>query len=326
MPKVSVIIPVYKVEKYISRCVRSLMEQTLPDVEYVFVDDASPDKSIDILEDVLSEYPQHAERVRILHHNQNKGLPAARNTGLAAATGEYVFHCDSDDFVELNALEKLYEAAQEKHAEIVWCDYYITYPDKERYLSQPSYSTPWDALHGILCGKMKYNVWNKLVKRSLYVDNHITFPEGKAMGEDITMMKLFPHATNVAYVSLPLYHYEQGNVSSITRHFTSQHLESLRSNSEDLLAYMKSLYGDSIDVQLYSFMLLIKWPFLCSSDTVLYKEWKKWYPEANPFIWSDPNVNKRIKFVEWLASKGQFWAVWLHYVVVIKLLYSVMYK
>lgn len=108
---VSVIIPVYNVGKFIERCARSLMEQTMDNVEYIFVDDASPDNSIQILQKVLADYPNRRDNVRILTHAENKGLPAARNTGLAVATGEYIFHCDSDDFVEPDMLEQLYGKA-----------------------------------------------------------------------------------------------------------------------------------------------------------------------------------------------------------------------
>lgn len=189
--KISVIIPVYNVGKFIERCVQSLMEQTMDNVEYIFVDDASPDNSIQILQKVLVDYPGRHDDVRILTHVENKGLPAARNTGLAVATGEYIFHCDSDDFVEKDLLSTLYETACRENADIVWSDYYISYPNNERYLKQPSYDTPEAALKGMLNGRMKYNVWNKLVKRSLYTDNDITFPSGYAMGEDMTMMFLF---------------------------------------------------------------------------------------------------------------------------------------
>ena len=103
--KVSVIIPIYKVEAFIERCAATLMEQTLPEVEYIFVDDATSDNSIDVLEEVIARYPQRKGQVRIVHNAENKGLPAARNTGLALATGEYIFHCDSDDYVEPSMLE-----------------------------------------------------------------------------------------------------------------------------------------------------------------------------------------------------------------------------
>ena len=94
--KVSVIIPVYKVEKFIDKCASSLLEQTLDDVELIFVDDASPDGSMNLLKECVSRYPKREGQIKIIHHEKNQGLPAARNTGLAKAVGEYVFHsCES---------------------------------------------------------------------------------------------------------------------------------------------------------------------------------------------------------------------------------------
>ena len=97
--KVSVIIPIFGVERFIRKCAETLMEQTLQEVEYIFVNDATPDGSISVLKEVIAYYPQRLTHVRIIEHKVNKGLPAARNTGLSYATGEYVFHCDSDDYL-----------------------------------------------------------------------------------------------------------------------------------------------------------------------------------------------------------------------------------
>ena len=184
--KVSVIIPVYGVEAFIERCMRSLLEQTLQEVEFIVVDDCSPDKSIAIARKVVSEYPNRS--VRFISHEANKGLPAARNTGLEVATGEYVFHCDSDDWVEPDMLETLYRAAEEAKADIVWCDWFLSFEKNERYMVQPQYAIPTDALKGMLSGTMKYNVWNKLVKRELYTANAISFPSGYGMGEDMSVI------------------------------------------------------------------------------------------------------------------------------------------
>ena len=108
MPKVSVIIPIYKVEAFIVRCVNSLMRQTLSDIEYIFVNDATPDNSMALLQLTVNSYPERKEQVRIVAHEYNQGLPAARNSGLAVATGKYIFHCDSDDYMEDEMLEQLY--------------------------------------------------------------------------------------------------------------------------------------------------------------------------------------------------------------------------
>lgn len=323
--KVSVIIPVYKVEKFIGRCVKSLMEQTLSDVEYIFVDDASPDDSIQILHKVIKDYPERYEHVKILTHVENKGLPAARNTGLAAVSGEYIYHCDSDDFVEKDLLSTLYETACREMADIVWCDYYISYPDNERYLKQPSYNTPEAALKGMLHGRMKYNVWNKLVKRSLYTDYHITFPAGYAMGEDMTMMFLFSYAHKVAYVGKALYHYVS-NSASMTNVPKPNHLVELKYNSDRVLSFLEKRYNGTWIEEGYSFMLLMKWPFLAGHTNKLYPLWKEWYPESNSHIWNSKDVSLRIRFVEACAAHGQFGLVTLHDWVVLRFLYGIMYK
>ena len=176
--KVSVIVPIYKVERFIARCVTSLMKQTLQDVEYIFVDDATPDQSLSILQEVLVAYPERKKYVKILHHKDNQGLPAARNTGLEVSEGEYIFHCDSDDYVEPDMLETLYNEALKNNADIVWCDWFLTFGQNERYMKQPNYNTPLEAVKAMLGGAMKFNVWNKLVKRELYQKNAITFPAG----------------------------------------------------------------------------------------------------------------------------------------------------
>ena len=96
MHKISIIVPIYNVEQYIERCARSLFEQTYDDIEYVFVDDCSPDNSLNILYEVLNDYPHRISNVKIIRHIENKGLTAARNSGLEVATGDYIAHCDSD--------------------------------------------------------------------------------------------------------------------------------------------------------------------------------------------------------------------------------------
>ena len=92
--KVSVIVPIYKVEKFIARCAKQLFEQTLPEVEYIFVNDCTPDNSMLELAKTIQAYPHKEHAIRICTHEVNKGLPSARNTGLQHAQGEFIFHCD----------------------------------------------------------------------------------------------------------------------------------------------------------------------------------------------------------------------------------------
>lgn len=324
--KVSVIVPIYKVEPFIGRCARSLMEQTLMDVEYIFVDDASPDNSIAVLRRVLADYPERSSHVKVLSHAENKGLPAARNTGLSVAQGEYIFHCDSDDFVEPDMLEQLYGKATETDADIVWCDWWLSFAKNERYMNQPEYFTPLDALKGMLSGVMKFNVWNKLVKRKLYTDSNITFPAGYGMGEDMTMMRLFARAEKVVYLPKAFYHYVQLNTSAFSKTYSGRHLLELQHNVSLLITDLQQMFGNKLDCEITFLKLDVKFPFLISGDSTKYALWKKWYPEANSYILKNKNLSFRSRSLQWLASKNQFWAVRLYYYCVHRLIYGLIYR
>lgn len=324
--KVSVIVPIYNVEKYIGRCVHTLMRQTLQEVEFIFVDDAATDSSMNILCTVIASYPDRMPFVKIIRHEHNKGLPAARNTGLQYATGEYVFHCDSDDFMEHDALERLYETATKNNADIVWCDYTEMLPTMEKHKPQPSFSTPLEAIKAMLTGNMEYNVWNKLAKRSLYTDNGIEFPEGHTMGEDLTIIMLFACAGNVAYVEYAAYHYERTNPTAVTRMLTREKQEALNYNVKRVEAFLTERFGNVLKNEIACLKLNQKWNFLISSPSItMYKMWNEWFPEANRYIKTQP-VSFRIKLLEWAAWRKQYWVVWLHYWFVIRLFYSVAYK
>lgn len=324
--KVSVIVPIFKVEQFIERCVRSLMEQTLREVEYIFVDDASPDGSMEVLHKTLADYPERAKQVRILKHEQNKGLPAARNTGLAVAEGEYIFHCDSDDYVEREMLEEMYAKAKEQDADYLWSDFWLSFEQNERYMQVRSYDTPRKALQGVLEGAMKYNVWNKLVRRSLYTESGIEFPAGHSMGEDMTMIRLLACAKRVAYIPKAYYHYVRLNMSALTQTFSERHLIDIRHNVDQTVAFLRKVLGTGIEREVALFQLSVKLPFIISDKRTDYQRWKAWYPEANRYIWEAQSLPWRTKLVQWFAAKGQFWAVWLYYKAVYKLIYGVIYR
>lgn len=326
MIKVSVIVSIYKVEKFIERCVRSLMGQSLQDVEYIFVDDATPDASIQILNRVIVDYPDKTHTVKILTHEKNQGLPAARNTGLAAATGEYIFHCDSDDYVELDMLESLYRVAKERQADIVWCDWYLSFETNERYMKQPSYSTPMEALKAMLGGAMKYNVWNKLVRHSLYTDNGVAFPSGYGMGEDMTMMLLFAYAKKVVYVPEAFYHYVKLNTNAFSQTYSEKHLEELCYNVQNTESKLKELFGDALEQEISFLKLEAKFPFLLSHDKCKRKLWREWYPEANRYILKNHNISTRSRIIQWCAWKHLDGVVSLYRWLLNRVVYGIIYK
>lgn len=324
--KVSVIVPIYKVEKFIVKCAESLLSQTLEDVEFIFVDDASPDNSIKLLKDSIKKFPQRKGQVKIITHEQNKGLPAARNTGLSIASGDYIFHCDSDDFVDADMLETFYNAAKTDDVDIIWCDWYLSFEHNERYMKQPSYSSPMDALKGMLSGAMKFTVWNKFVKRSLYVDNGITFPAGYGMGEDMTMMMLFACAKSVKYIPRAFYHYVKLNTGSFTQTYSERHSIELKYNVQRISNYLNGKFGHALDKEIAFLKLDVKFPFLISSSREKYRMWKEWYPEANIYIRQNKSISFRSRFIQWCAWKGQFWIVWLYYIFLQKVVYGLIYR
>lgn len=323
---VSVIIPVYNVGKFIERCVRSLMEQTMDNVEYIFVDDASPDNSIQILQEVLADYPKRRDNVRILTHAENKGLPAARNTGLAVAQGKYIFHCDSDDFVEPDMLEQLYGKAIKCDADIVWCDWYLTFENSERYMKQPAYDTPLEALKAMLSGVMKYNVWNKLVRRSIYVENKIEFPAGYGMGEDMTIMLLFAYAERISYLSHAFYHYVKLNTNAFSQTYSKRHLQELQHNVATITDKLETLFGNTLEQEISFLKLEAKFPFLFSNDSKKRKLWQEWYPEANRFILQNHNISMRSRLIQWCAWKNLNFIVSIYRWLLNRIVYGIIYK
>lgn len=321
--KISVIIPIYKVERFIDRCIDSLMQQTLDEVEYIFVNDATPDGSMRVLEATLQKYPARLQQVKILAHEENRGLPTARNTGLKVATGKYIFHCDSDDFMEPDTLKILYETAEREGADYVWCDYYISSKKGSQYKAQREYLDADQALRGMLRGDMIYNVWNKLVRRDLYDSNGIVFPDGHAMGEDMTMIMLLACASKVAFVHYGGYHYVTTNPGALTKKYSDERsIKDLKYNIGCTSEFITEKFGNRYQYETNCFKLNLKWFFLAfSSDIKSYKLWHDCFPEANVDIFRQ-NVSLRVKFVEWCASKRLFWLVKLHYLLVIKLFYT----
>lgn len=215
MSKVSVIIPVYGVEKYIERCVRSLFEQTLDDIEYLFIDDCTPDRSIDILKQVLEEFPHRKCQVVIHRMKQNSGQAKVREWGMRNATGEYVIHCDSDDWVETDMYRLMYDEAKRLDADIVMCGYKVT--DGQTVFSE-SYHQQTDKtklISSLLTLHEAWSVWNKMCKRTLY-DNDIVYPS-LAMGEDMVLTtQLVLKALRIGVIDKALYNYFY-NPNSITK-------------------------------------------------------------------------------------------------------------
>ena len=180
--QVSILVPVYGVENYIERCARSIFEQTYRNLDIVFVDDCTPDKSIEILLRVLEDYPERKEQTRIIRHEHNRGLSAARNTGMDAAKGDYIYFIDSDDFITSDCIEILMAAMQTGDWDMVTADYKDI--DLVRTPETPKKVELHDAeFYGndVMCSFVKgWNVsaWNKLFAADYLKHYSFRFIEG----------------------------------------------------------------------------------------------------------------------------------------------------
>lgn len=204
--KVSVVVPIYGTEKYIERCAKSLFEQTLDDIEYIFVNDCTKDHAIEKLEEVIKNYPERKDQIRIINLERNRGLAIARGTGFKQCKGEYIITCDSDDWVELDAYESMYRLAKDKNADIVICDFYkndgvnktvfpITHPTERLSL-----------IKDMLYDKTKWCIWNKMFRANL-LNKDITFPR-LSMGEDCAfVLQLAYYCNKIAYTNKVSYNY-----------------------------------------------------------------------------------------------------------------------
>lgn len=181
MIKISIIVPVYNVENYIQRCAQSLFEQTLSDLEFVFVDDNSPDKSIDILNTIVEKYPDRKNHVKIVKHKQNSGLPTARYSGVKESSGEYILHCDSDDWLLPETCEELYYTAINNNSDVVVFDLMRT---DGKYIKAANTADIHRFTLDMMYMRSSWSVVNKLFKRSVYnvVEKYPTRNVGEDMG------------------------------------------------------------------------------------------------------------------------------------------------
>lgn len=216
-PLVSIIVPVYNVEKYIERCARSIFEQTYHNLEIIFVDDCTPDNSIKILRKVIQDYPEREEQVKILRHNKNRGLAAVRNTGVAAATGYFLMHVDSDDWIEVYAIESLVQKQEEDNADIVTGLAVINENFQVSDVSDPHYQSKREMLDQIITTTTHHSLWPRLINLNLYRKYDIRSIEGLNVGEDWrTLAILTWYSRQISTVNKIIYHYNRSNNLSYT--------------------------------------------------------------------------------------------------------------
>lgn len=207
MAKVSIVMPAYNAANYLPRMVDSIINQTLTDWELIAVDDGSTDRTYDI----LAEYSRNDSRIIVIHQ-ENKGCGSSRCTALRQVVGDYVVCLDSDDWLEPDYLETLYNTALSRNADIVWCD---AYKDCVEYWSFCFKEEPYEIIKANLLGEFQGYVWNKVTKKEIALQS-IKYLEGCQVGEDnVYSIVCWVNCKSIAYVPKALYHYNTNNAESI---------------------------------------------------------------------------------------------------------------
>ena len=312
MPKVSVITPVYGVEKYIERCARSLFEQTLEDIEFIFVDDCTPDKSIEILKNILEEYPHRKNQVIIHRMEKNSGQAAVRKWGMLNATGDYVIHCDSDDWVDVTMYEKMYNKAIEEKSDLVICDYYRSNSINNTEIKVLQMPIDYDnCFRALLYHKLQPSVWNKLVRRDL-CDKISVYPTCN-MGEDLVLMvQIFNNCKKISYLNQPLYYY-YSNAESITGLQSYDNVSKrVMQLKENVLLIHKYLIEQGLDIKYKKEIVNLKIftrceCMKCQNDVRRQKLWSLIFSELSFYdVLIDSNVAIKGKILYLLAELGLF--------------------
>lgn len=325
---VSIIIPMYKVASVLPRCISCLEAQIYTNLEIIFVDDCSPDDSALIVEQQRSKLEQRGAIVKLLRHQVNQGVAVARNTGLDNATGEYIYSFDADDYIKPNTIQTLVSTALNIHADVVGSDWVLCEANSRRYMSQPRVETGTEAFSLMCKGKMRWNLWLFLIKRSLIEDaEKLRFLKGKNMGEDMMFMgKVFQRAEKVIIIPQALYHYTKTNTGSLTANYTDQHWDQVDSNLRELLLYTTANGTEEQKREIEFLKLNLKLPLLISPKLSDYRKWESWFPEANPFIMFNDVQPLRTRILQ-LFAKYRLWVlIWLYYYVVMNFLYRLIYR
>src|SRR5690606_9614369 len=327
-PMVSIIIPIYNAEKSLDRSLDSLNNQTYDTLELIFINDASSDTSPVIIKDFIEGNRDKNFEIKVINHEQNKGVAAARNTGLDVAIGEYVYFLDADDWIEPDAIELMVKEAMSTDADIVGFNWWLSYKKNERNMKQPVFLNSILAIEWMMIGKMRWNLWLFLVKRDLYDVNSIRFIPGMDMGEDMAVMiKLFIYADKVTYLDKALYHYGQSNTESLTKVYSDKHIEEATYNTKELEGFFLSNEFGGNFISLINYLKLnIKLPLLISNQSSQYNRWRSWFAELNHLATANKDVSLHIRLLQWAAVIMQDRVLKLNYYLLIKIMFDVIYK
>lgn len=301
MVKVSVIVPIYNVEKYIEDCAKSLFQQTLNDIEYIFVNDCTPDKSIKILKEVLDAYPERKNQVKIVNLEVNSGQAAARKRGVSEATGDFIIFCDGDDWVDKNMYQRLYDCAIQHNYDFVRCLFSRVSEGHQalcKLIPPESYANKKQLLSYLIRSSDFSSTCDKLVRRNVVFSQQFVYPKDNMCEDLVYVLQYVLNAKSIGYINESFYYYRQ-NESSISHVLETEHIcrKALQiSNNVELLQTI--LAKSNLKANFVGEIVAAKYMAKDSFRPIIerngiYEKWKNCFSE----------INSKILFNKYLSVK-----------------------
>jgi glycosyltransferase involved in cell wall biosynthesis len=280
--KVSILVPVYNVEKYIGRCLESLFNQTFMNLEYIFVNDCTSDSSVKIIEESVRAY--HLEdKCKLIQHDVNLGISQTRNDCLKNASGDYILFVDSDDYIEYDMVESLLRTALKENADVTGCSYIEEFTDNYSVKHpQHYYNNHAEMMKAITLLTIKGVLWKLLIKRDVILRNHLSFPKDNSVNEDYYFCcKLFYFSNTFAGVDRFLYHYVRYNPNNLTK-TSLQNIESQAAAIQEIeIFYREKGVYEIVENELNIRKFVSKLPLLLDKSCFDVIRWRNLFPESN---------------------------------------------
>ena len=306
--KVSILVPFYKVEKYVGRCVESLFTQTYKNIEFIFVNDDTPDRSMEVINEYITKYNM-ADKCKIICHDHNKGISASRNDCLDNMTGDYFLFIDSDDYIDKEMVELLVDAAIKENADISGCGYIEEYDDHSVEFPQKYTNDHNEMMRAITVLTIKGVMWKLLIRSSIVNDNQVRFMPEKNMVDDyLFCCQVFFYAQRFAEVDRCMYHYIQynpNNYSHRTIYNINHQAEAIREAEK---FYKEKGVYDIVKKELIQRKFISKLPLLLDKNCRNVKMWRSIFPESNE-AWKDLRFSRGNELLFKIASSPFYWVL-----------------
>lgn len=311
--KVSILVPFYNVGNYVGRCVDSLFSQTYENIEYIFVNDCSPDKSMEIIRGKMEDY-HISEKCKMIVHERNMGISASRNDCLDNISGDYFLFVDSDDYIEKDMVELMVAAASKDNADIVGCGYVEEFPDRHVEYPQKYSNDHVEMMKAITMLTIKGVLWKLLVNTKILKEHsEIRFDPANNMGEDyLFCCQLFYYAKTFASVDKCLYHYVQYNPNNVTK--TTVHnveCQAFAIREVERFYREKGVY-DLLQDELLKRKFICKLPLLLDKNCRDVQRWRDIFPENND-VWRELNFSRGNCLLFRIAQSPFYWLIYIYY-------------